>query len=133
MEVRNRRKVIKDFFKVAFGSDVINVQDSEARDLLANERTFLAWTRTGFAVCAVGVVIARLTIGTTQISGVGKILSLFYILLGLLATFIGLFRHTQVQHYLLQKKYPLSGITVTLFTLCGWAIFIFTFVFLLIS
>ncbi len=34
--------------------------DSSARDHLANERTYLAWVRTGIALTSFGVVIAKL-------------------------------------------------------------------------
>ena len=37
-----------------------NIDDERVRDHLANERTFLAWLRTGVAAMGLGVVIARL-------------------------------------------------------------------------
>ena len=36
------------------------MSDSNIRDHLANERTFLAWVRTGIALIGLGVVIAKL-------------------------------------------------------------------------
>src|ERR1700689_5438043 len=37
-----------------------STDDGRVRDHLANERTYLAWTRTGVAIMGFGVVIARL-------------------------------------------------------------------------
>jgi putative membrane protein len=37
-----------------------NIDDGRVRDHLANERTFLAWMRTGVATMGLGVVIAKL-------------------------------------------------------------------------
>ena len=49
---------------------------SAARDQLANERTFLAWVRTGLGLIGVGVVLAKLVeVGTTtQIGGLAFVL-----------------------------------------------------------
>eukprot|EP00871_Galdieria_phlegrea_P005495 jgi/Galph1/5947/GphlegSOOS_G4542.1 len=51
---------------------------NRARDLLANERTFLSWLRTGMASISVGLAFGRL-IGTT----LAKIVGTLFVFLGL--------------------------------------------------
>jgi len=41
------------------------------RDLLANERTLLAWARTGVAIMGLGFVVARFGLAIRQLAGVG--------------------------------------------------------------
>jgi putative membrane protein len=41
-------------------TEVSGIDDERVRDHLANERTYLAWLRTGLATVALGVVIAKL-------------------------------------------------------------------------
>ncbi len=43
--------------------------DSRARDHLANERTFLAWVRTGVALVGFGILIAKLRYAGLGLSG----------------------------------------------------------------
>jgi putative membrane protein len=44
---------------------------SATRDLLANERTLLAWARTGVAIMGLGFVVARFGLVLRQLAGVG--------------------------------------------------------------
>jgi putative membrane protein len=44
---------------------------SATRDLLANERTLLAWARTGVAIMGLGFVVARFGLAIRQLVGVG--------------------------------------------------------------
>jgi putative membrane protein len=50
-------------------SDPIGVDDLDlARDHLANERTFLAWLRTGIAIVVLGLVLGRLSLASPSSS-----------------------------------------------------------------
>lgn len=50
-------------------------EGSRARDHLANERTFLAWVRTGLALIVLGVAVARLLSGeVTERQVIGVVL-----------------------------------------------------------
>jgi putative membrane protein len=44
---------------------------SATRDLLANERTLLAWARTGVAIMGLGFVVARFGLVIRELAGVG--------------------------------------------------------------
>jgi putative membrane protein len=44
---------------------------SATRDLLANERTLLAWARTAVALMGLGFVVARFGLAIRQLAGVG--------------------------------------------------------------
>lgn len=45
-----------------------NASDNQARDHLANERTFLAWVRTGAAIVVFGFAIGRFAIAMHQLT-----------------------------------------------------------------
>ena len=47
---------------------------TSATDYLANERTFLAWVRTGITVIALGFVVARFNLLIRELSGSGSAL-----------------------------------------------------------
>jgi putative membrane protein len=47
---------------------VENVNPNQARDHLANERTFLAWMRTGAAIVVFGFAIGRFSIAMRQLT-----------------------------------------------------------------
>jgi putative membrane protein len=114
----------------------IQVNDTEARDSLANERTFLAWVRTGFAIAALGIVLPRLNLTTNASShakGLTKALSLMYTFTGMLVIVLGMFRYAQVQILLAEKVYPRSGIVLFLLSIVSTISFILTVVLILIT
>jgi putative membrane protein len=64
--------------------------DSRARSLLANERTFLAWVRTGLSMLAIGIAAAQF-IGRDEVNGLHlvTIFSLFLAVSGVMLTVFG--------------------------------------------
>jgi putative membrane protein len=64
--------------------------DSRARSLLANERTFLAWVRTGLSMLAIGIAAAQF-IGRDEVNGIHivTIFSLFLAVSGVMLTVFG--------------------------------------------
>lgn len=58
---------------LAVGVHTIDVNQQRATDSLANERTFLAYTRTALAFIAFGFVIARFSLFTREVAVVAHI------------------------------------------------------------
>lgn len=76
------------------------------RDQLANDRTFLAWFRTGIALVGLGVVIAKLAF-LVNANGTDMEDKLFYavvgivsVLCGALLVIVGYVQHRRVRHFL---------------------------------
>lgn len=98
--------------------------DSRVRDHLANERTFLAWIRTGIAMMGFGVVIARLRYlfpagellppsrGIVHAANIG----LMFAGIGLLMVVISFLRYRAVQQQLREQRYRSSDTLLLLLT-----------------
>jgi putative membrane protein len=97
-------------------------RDAEiARDHLANERTFLAWTRTGIAMMGFGVLIVRLRFET----GAGGApsarlihaadLGLLFAGSGVLVVLTSIWRYTAVRRMLRERRYESSVLGPVLF------------------
>ena len=98
--------------------------DGRVRDHLANERTFLAWLRTGIATMGFGIVIAKLrwvfpssslappAQGVVHASNIGFILTVF----GLITVVLALQRFLVVQKQIRTGRYTSSGLLVTAYT-----------------
>ncbi|MFL4949875.1 YidH family protein [Streptomyces sp. MMS24-I31] len=66
---------------------------SRARDHLANERTYLAWLRTGISMAALGVAVAKL-IGDRGVRAV--VAGILLVIAGLLLSIYGTMRYRSV-------------------------------------
>lgn len=66
--------------------------DSRARTHLANERTFLAWFRTGVTLIALGVAAGQLLIGESGF-GLSRVLALGVVAAGIALLLIGRARY----------------------------------------
>jgi putative membrane protein len=134
LQIRQRKVKTKDVLKKVVDRKLIDMQGSEARDLLANERTFLAWLRTGFATVAVGFLINRqsLSNGSSQPETFHKILSLLYNIIGLLCILAGVYRYGEVKLRMEENHYPTGGLLVTIITLFATVVIGMTIVFLLL-
>jgi putative membrane protein len=75
---------------------------SMARDQLANERTFLAWVRTGLGFVGVGVVLEKLIDerGVTAL-----VLGLTFIAAGIAMMVYGLLRYRRISTLLINGQY----------------------------
>ena len=86
-----------------------NANSNRARDHLANERTFLAWVRTGAAIVVFGFAIGRFSIAMRQLTalqghpvrtaGMSVWMGAFTIVAGVMLVVAGLvrYRKTRVQ------------------------------------
>ena len=124
----------KELLKRSFTVRKLDLQESVARDNLANERTYLAWVRTGFAIAALGVVISRSNqqLGNDDDKVYFKVLSLLFISIGLLSMVCGSIRFSHVEYLMEQGKYPTAGLYTTIVTIFGIVSFIATLVIIII-
>lgn len=99
---------------------------NRARDHLANERTFLAWVRTGAAIVVFGFAIGRFSIALRQLTalqghpmhrgGVSVWMGATSIVLGVLMVVAGLFRYRQTRDCLEQGRFEPAGFVLDLVT-----------------
>lgn len=80
--------------------------DPDARFLLANERTFLAWIRTALAVLAGGIALTKLGHDSTSQDVVGVII----IILGSLMAVVGYARFKMADRAIRRGKLPTVGL-----------------------
>ena len=127
----SKRRILSSLVK----SRTIDIQGSEARDSLSNERTFLAWLRTAFAAAAVGIVLVRFELnnpGSTDVSEketiLSKITACIFLILGLLCIIVGSARYAIVQVMMENGKYPTAGSIILIISATCTVAFILTFV-----
>ncbi len=93
--------------RTATKSKILN--PNRIRDHLANERTYLAWMRSGIALLGFGVVIVRLRILNPplapQLPGSGWKLGLLFALVGLLTVLFSAQHYFQVRRNIEQDTY----------------------------
>ena len=100
---------------------------NRARDHLANERTFLAWVRTGAAIVVFGFAIGRFSIALRQLtalqghpihrSGISVWMGATSIVLGVALVVAGLFRYRQTRVRLDQGAFQPAGFVLDLVTI----------------
>lgn len=94
--------------------------DSRARTHLANERTFLAWFRTGLSLVALGLAAAQflgqLLLG---VPGLHTLLAYFLVIAGIILIGLGLLRFLAVRRGLAEGTYSAGRSEVAIATLLG--------------
>jgi putative membrane protein len=108
-------------------SDNANLNPNRARDHLANERTFLAWVRTGAAIIVFGFAIGRFAIAMRQLSafeghplrtgGVSVWMGTTSIALGVVLVIAGLVRYRKNRVQLDEGGFQPAGLLLDLVTL----------------
>jgi putative membrane protein len=106
---------------------VDNANPNRARDHLANERTFLAWVRTGAAIVVFGFAIGRFAIAIRQLTelqghpvrtaGVSVWLGSFTIGAGVLLVAAGLARYRKTRAQLDAGTFEPAGFVLDLITI----------------
>ena len=87
-------------------SDPAARQDASRRTLLAEERTFLAWFRSGLAAIAVSLAVGRLLPALVEgDQRVYRLLGIGYGLLGIFLTTYGAVRQRAVERQLLAGRF----------------------------
>jgi len=91
-----------------FGPDPREVgEEPDARFSYANERTFLAWNRTGLALISVGLAVAQL-LPPFSIAGGRRIIGLPLIALGAVVSVVSL-REWSANERAMRERRPLPG------------------------
>ena len=107
---------------------------SVARDLLANERTFLAWLRTGLNAAALGIVLAKFAVSFAPVHiAFAQVLGCCLVILSIIFVFIGLWRQVSVRIALENGTFPSPGWTFTLTSMLVVAVLIAAFVFIVMT
>ena len=102
------------------------INPNRARDHLANERTFLAWVRTGAAIVVFGFAIGRFSIAMRQIAamqghtvhtaGVSVWMGASSIIAGVVLVLAGLLRYRRTRTLLELGKFEPAGLVLDLVT-----------------
>jgi putative membrane protein len=97
--------------------------DSRARTHLANERTFLAWFRTGLTVMALGVAGEQLLVQSGRGSGMVMALGIVVIAAGIVILLMGRSRYVRSRRSIDAGAYRPAGrsidVSVAVFTAAG--------------
>jgi uncharacterized membrane protein YidH (DUF202 family) len=103
-----------------------------ARDHLANERTFLAWIRTSIAIIAFGFVIEKFSLFMKQLSfilgkgagetlpsspGYSALVGIFLVAFGTMLSVLGFLKFKKTQKQIDQGKYQISSLLELILTL----------------
>jgi putative membrane protein len=110
------------------GDDVSeNFNPNRARDHLANERTFLAWVRTGAAIVVFGFAIGRFAIAMRQLTalsghavrtaGLSVWMGAGSIVAGVVLVFAGMVRYRKTRAQLDSGSFQPAGFIVDLVTI----------------
>lgn len=104
-----------------------NVNLNRARDHLANERTFLAWVRTGAAIVVFGFAIGRFSIAMRQLTalsghpvrtaGISVWMGASSIVAGVVLVFAGLLRYRKTRAQLDAGTFEPAGFVLDLITI----------------
>jgi putative membrane protein len=103
-----------------------NINPNRARDHLANERTFLAWVRTGAAIVVFGFAIGRFSIAMRQLTalqghplrtvGISVWMGSFTIVAGVAMVLAGLVRYRKTREQIDSGTFEPAGFVVDFIT-----------------
>ena len=113
--------IAKALTRIQNNQHVLNNSGSTARDHLANERTYLAWTRTSLSL--IGASIGLLKWQPLKLQTEGYLIGI----LGCTAFITSTWRYFHVQHLLLEGKFEPNVISILLVMSCvavviAWAL-----------
>jgi putative membrane protein len=107
--------------------------DSRARTYLANERTFLAWFRTGMALVALGLASAQF-LTRELVTGVPlrRGIAIGFVVAGLIVTLNGLIRYFRGSYEIDQKNFKPAVFSIVVTTAIMVVVGIVAIVFILL-
>ncbi|KAK9341175.1 hypothetical protein V1521DRAFT_421872 [Lipomyces starkeyi] len=105
-----------------------------ARDHLANERNYLAWTRTSLSFATIGLAVTAAFRGYGDgILIVGKIIAALFIILAIALMVIGTYRYYITAIWLQRGKFPPSRASILNITIVACSLISIAFVLLVIN
>ncbi len=114
-------------------------------DHLANERTFLAWIRTGIGIMAFGFVVVKFSLFVKQVSlllgkesilhqrGDSATMGIVLVLVGTITSILAYIRYKQTEKQLKSGLYQHSSLLLTLLTAFIFLVSIFLVLYLIQS
>ena len=114
-----------------------NNKPQNVSDHLANERTFLAWIRTGVGIMAFGFVVVKFSLFIKQLSailgkeviihqkGYSAVAGIILVALGSLTTIFSFIRYNQTEKKLNSGTYQQSSLLIGMMTILIFAISLF--------
>jgi putative membrane protein len=105
-----------------------NLSTYKANDHLANERTYLAWVRTGIGIMAFGFVVVKFSLFVKQIAvvlqtktvtpshGYSNIIGIILVALGILAILFAFLQYRKTEKQLKTGSYVPTTLLTTLLT-----------------
>jgi putative membrane protein len=123
----------------------IAVRKGNASDHLANERTFLAWVRTGIGIMAFGFVVVKFSLFIKQLAvllgdkaefqpkGYSSVTGIILVAVGILTIAFAFLRYRRTEKQLDMGDYKQSGFLITFVTLFIFGIGLFLLIYLIKS
>ena len=119
---------------LAYISYIRQMNEQSVSNHLANERTFLAWVRTGIGIMAFGFVVVKFSLFIKEISlvlnkdvitpqkGYSSILGILLVAFGILITLLAYFRYKRVEKQLNDQNYSHSSILISILMVCIFSV-----------
>jgi putative membrane protein len=120
-------------------------KNGNASDHLANERTFLAWTRTSVGIMAFGFVVVKFSLFVKQLSlilgkkdivqskGYSSVAGIILVTVGAITSLLSYLRYKSTERQLNQGEYKNSSFLITVLTSFIFLVSIFLIVYLIVS
>ena len=120
-------------------------KNGNASDHLANERTFLAWTRTSVGIMAFGFVVVKFSLFVKQLSlildkkdlvqskGYSSVAGIILVTVGAITSILSYLRYKSTERQLNQGEYKNSSLLITVLTAFIFFVSIFLIVYLIAS
>ena len=105
-------------------SQIIDNTGSIARDHLANERTYLAWLRTGITMMGVGTALVKFN---------AIIAGIMFNTLGVIFIVLSFFRYKQVSDALIDDKFIINTSCIIIITITSVLLISTSFILLLLN
>jgi putative membrane protein len=122
-----------------------NESKGSAGDHLANERTFLAWTRTSIGIMAFGFVVVKFSLFLKQISiilgkgavdqskGYSSVAGIVLVIVGAIAAVLSYIRYKKTEKQLETGYYKHSSVLMTILTAFIFGVSVFLIIYLIKS